>query len=409
MRTRGSSIRPSRWLVASVALNGLLAPLNSTMLLVALPDISHGLRVDAPTANWLVTAYLATMALSLAVGGRLGDRHGRRRVILVGLAGQGLASLVGFFAPTFWVLVLARVGMAASSSIVFPAGAALVREFVAAERRGRAFGAVSAVLTLAAAVGPLVGGGLVLLDGWRAIFAANLPVVAGALVLTWWALPRSAVPAAVERRSVLRLDLLRVRPFAAAVGAVAFSNLALYTTLLAIPVITAARSGLGSETRGALLSVLSVGSVVFAPVGGRIADRSGRRLPAVAGMLIAAGGLVLAAVLGGNVPLLAAVLALAGVGFGLSGAGMQTAAVEAVPPEDAGSAAGLYSTFRYLGGVAGTGVSAAVFAAVGPAAALTPLLLLLALASLAAALSSLGLRRPASAESAWSASVRPTA
>jgi MFS family permease len=395
MPTQGSSIRPRSWLVASVALNGLLAPLNSTMLLVALPDISHGLRVDAATTNWLVTAYLATMALSLAVGGRLGDRFGRRRVIFVGLVGHGLSSLIGFVAPEFWVLVLARVGMAASSAIVFPAGAAMVRQFVATERRGRAFGTVSAVLTLAAAVGPLVGGGLVLLDGWRTIFIANLPVVAAAFALSWWALPRSVAPATAERRSVLRLELLRIRPFAAAVGAIAFSNLAMYTTLLAIPVITAARSGLGSETRGALLSALSAGSVVFAPIGGRIADRSGRRLPAVAGMLIAAAGLALAAVLGGSLPLLAAVLALTGVGLGLSSAGMQTAAVEAVAPEDAGSAVGLYSTFRYLGGVAGTGVSAFVFAWAGPARALTPLLLLLALAALLAAAAGLGLPAPA--------------
>lgn len=395
MPTREPSIRPSRWLVASVALNGLLAPLNSTMLLVALPDISHGLRVDAATTNLVVTAYLATMALSLAVGGRLGDRFGRRRVIFVGLAAHGLSSLVGFVAPSFWVLVLARVGMAASSSIVFPAGAALLREFVGAERRGRAFGTVSAVATLAAAVGPLIGGALVLLDGWRTIFVANLPVVAGAGLLAWWALPRTAAAAAAERRLVLRLDLLRIRPFAAAGAAIALSNLAMYTTLLAIPVVTAAQSGLGSETRGALLSALSAGSVACAPLGGRIADRSGRRLPTVAGMLIATGGLGFAAVLGASLPVLAAMLALTGVGLGLSSAGMQTAAVEAVPPEDTGSAAGLYSTFRYLGGVAGTGVSAFVFAWVGPGKALTPLLGLLALAALGAAGAGLGLPAPA--------------
>lgn len=381
--------------MASVALNGLLAPLNSTMLLVALPDIARDFHANAATTNWLVTAYLATMAVSLAAGGRLGDRFGRRRVIFVGLLGHGLFSVLGTLAPSLLVLALARVGMAASSSIVFPAGAALLREFVGAERRGRAFGAVAAVLTLAAAVGPLLGGGLVLLDGWRAIFVANLPVVAAAFVLAWWALPAMVAAPATERRSVLRLDLLRIRPFTAAVAAIAFSNLAMYTTLLAIPVITAARSGLGSESRGALLSALSAGSVVFAPVGGRLADRSGRRLPAVSGMALATAGLALAALAGGSLVLLAALLALAGVGLGLAGAGMQTAALEAVPPEAAGSAAGLYSTFRYLGGVAGTGVSAFVFEWVGPARALTPLMLLLALSALVAGLVSLGLPAPA--------------
>ncbi len=385
-----SSAGPRR-LTLSVALNGLLAPLNSTMLLVALPDISRGLRVDAATTNWLVTAYLVTMAACLTIGGRLGDRFGRRRVIFLGLLGHGLSSLVGALAPSFAVLVLSRVGMAAFSSVVFPAGAALLRERVVASRRGGAFGLVSAVLTLGAAVGPLIGGALVLLDGWRMVFAANVPVVAAAFVLAWWAMPASAARPAAGPAALLRLDLLRSRPAVAAGLAHSLSHLAMYTTLVAIPLITAARFGVGGEVRGALLSALSMGSVVLAPVGGRAADRLGRRFPAVLGMLVAAGGLASAAMLGFGVPELVVLLALTGAGLGLSGAGMQTAALEAVPPEDAGSAAGLYSTFRYLGGVAGTGVSAFVFAWVGPAAALMPLLLILALAALLSALACLGL------------------
>lgn len=120
--------------------------------------------------------------------------------------------------------------------------------------------------------------------------------------------------------------------FAAANAAIALSNLAMYTTLLAVPILLLRRSDWSSVEGGLVLAVMSLGMLVFSPVGGRLADRVGRRGPTVAG------------------------LALIGVGVGLSSAGLQAAAVEAVEPEHAGVASGIFSTSRYLGSIVGSGV-----------------------------------------------------
>ncbi|GAC1582409.1 MAG: hypothetical protein NVS3B18_15910 [Candidatus Dormibacteria bacterium] len=178
------------------------------MLLVALPQVSADLRVGPAQASWLVTAYLVAMAATLAIGGHLGDRYGRRRVIITGLLAFGLASTVAALAPNLLVATVARILQAASSSIVFPSGSALLRDLVADERRGRAFGRVGATLSVAAATGPLAGSALVALAGWRLIFLVNLPIVVVALFLTTRAVPADEPGERGRERS--RLDVVGV-------------------------------------------------------------------------------------------------------------------------------------------------------------------------------------------------------
>ena len=409
------------------------------MLLVALPQVASDLRVGPSQVSWLVTGYLVAMAATLAIGGSLGDRYGRRRVILIGLAAFGLASTVGAVAPNLLIAIMARVLQAVASAVVFPSGAALLRELVAGHRRGRAFGTVGAALNLAAAAGPLAGSGLVLLHGWRLIFLINLPIVMVAFLLTARSIPRQpteagpagsaldyggmalltatliaisaalsfgarlgfgalALLAAVGGLAVslviyearrphpaLRIDFFRVPSFAAASAGVSLSNFAMYSTLIALPVMMAARPGWNATGSGILLASMSTGSVLLSPVGGRLADRLGRRLPAVAGLSLAAMALLLVAVTNRTLVELAPLLAIAGCGFGLSSAGLQTTAVEAVAATDAGAAAGLYSTSRYLGSLVGSSLLAAVFAATNPGLALGPVMVMVSLGALMAA------------------------
>ena len=164
-------------LVATVALGAVLAPLNSTMIAVALPAIADELAAGPAAAGWLVTAYLIAMASLQPVAGRLGDRLGRRRLILWGLAGFGLASLAATLAPNLPLLIVLRVAQAVSGAVVLPNGDALLREIVPDERRAGRFGLIGSAIGLAAAVGPLVGGALVSTTGWRAMFAINLLLV----------------------------------------------------------------------------------------------------------------------------------------------------------------------------------------------------------------------------------------
>ena len=358
-----SSASSDRAVLAAVALSGTLLPLNSTMLAVALPEIASGTGGGVAASTWLVTAYVIAMATLGPFAGRLGDRLGRRRAILAGLGAFAIASAAAGLAPSLGVLIVARLGQAVAGSLVFPNAMALLRDTLPAGRRASGFGVMGSAVGAAAAVGPVLGGVLSGAFGWRAIFLVNVPMVAAAIVLTLRALPPvpAAAPAARGPRGNWAQPL-RVPVFAAATGAVGLSNLAMYATLLAVPVVLAQRDGWSPADAGLALALLSVAMIAVAPLGGRIADRRGHRLPAVAGLsLLVASCAALAAMGAAPTALgLAAALLLGGVGLGLSGAAIQTAAMEAVDQHHSGVAAGLYSTGRYAGSIVSAGLLALV-------------------------------------------------
>lgn len=401
-----------RGIIATVALATMLAPLNSTMIAVALPHVMEEFATDVGGAGWLVTAYLITMASLQPVAGKLGDRFGRRPLILGGVACFGLASIAAAWAPSLAALLTFRVLQAVSGAIALPNGAALLREVIPPERRAGRFGLVGAAIAFAAAAGPPLGGFLASQAGWRVLFEVNVLVVLPAVIIGWRSIP--ARPAGSETHaafdvtgSVLFLAMLlgaaalltrgswsagtlaatialsmtgaiflwrefrhpdpvlqprffRIRTFAAANAAIALSNLAMYTTLLAIPILLSRRPGWGSADAGLVLAAMSVGMVALAPVGGRLADGLGRRWPTVFGLFVLSLGLLPLAWTGGAVTTSALIggLGLAGVGLGVSSAGLQTAAVEAVAVRESGVAAGVFSTSRYLGSIVGSSLLA---------------------------------------------------
>lgn len=350
-----SSDASPRAVLAAVALSATLLPLNSTMLAVALPDIASGTGGGVAASTWLVTAYVVAMATLGPFAGRLGDRLGRRRVILAGLGGIALASAVAGLAPSLGVLIAGRLGQAVAGSLVLPNAMAVLRDALPAGRRAAGFGLMGSAIGAAAAAGPVLGGVLTDAFGWRAIFLVNVPVVAAAVVLTVRALPAVAggrAIAAPGRRGDWALAL-RVPAFAAATGAVGLSNLTMYATLLAVPIVLAESGGWSAAGAGLALAMLSVAMIAVAPLGGRIADRRGHRPPAVAGLALLVVSSLGLALMGAspNAAGLAAALLVGGTGLGLSGAAIQTAAMESVPPRHAGVAAGLYSTGRYAGSI----------------------------------------------------------
>ena len=363
---RASSASSDRAVLAAVALSATLLPLNSTMLAVALPDIASGTGGGVAASSWLVTSYVVAMATLGPFAGRLGDRIGRRRVLLWGLFAFAAASAAAGLAPSLELLIAARLGQAIAGSLVFPNAMALMRDALPEGRRAAGFGLLGAAIGAAAAVGPALGGVLVGALGWRAIFLVNVPVVATAVVLSLRALPGAARPARGERREAAgaRWDWtqpLRVPVFGAATAAVGLSNLAMYGTLLAVPVVLAERPGWTAADAGLALAMLSVAMIAVAPFGGRLADRRGHRLPAAGGLaLLTVAAAMLAAM--GAAPSpggLAAALLLGGTGLGLANAALQTAAIEAVEPRHAGVASGLFSSGRYAGSI----VSALLLAA----------------------------------------------
>src|SRR5215203_2841 len=169
-------------------------------------------------------------------------------------------------------------------------------------------------------------------------------------------------------KPVLNLALFRARGFTPAVTTVLLSNLTMYTLLLSLPVFLVGWGNWGDEHVGLLLAGLSLPMVFFSPLGGRLSDRSGRRLPAVMGMVVIALGTLpfLAIAPFWSWPLYLAPLFLLGIGSGLSIASLQATAIETVSLGRAGQAAGLFSTMRYLGSILGSSVMAAVLSGSTP-------------------------------------------
>ena len=410
-----SAAAPSeRAVLVTAALGTMLMPLNSTMVAVALPDIVDELGSTLASSAWLISGYLIAQASLQPLAGKLGDRLGRRPLILYGLGSFGLASLGAALAPSMSVLIVFRVLQAVTGALVFPNALGMIRELLPEHRRGRAFGVLGSAIGVAAAAGPPLGGALVGVGGWRAIFFVNVPWIAVALwmaartiprrlahaargrfdtvgavglslLLAWaaWLMNPGDVPALVPQvaaavlagltvafvRYELRRDdpvfqprFLRVRAFAAATGSVGLSNLAMYGTLLAVPILLSQRGGWSDAEIGLALTALSLPMAALSPVGGHLSDRVGRRAAATAGLAVLAIALVPLAVAGADVatPILLTSLAFVGAGIGLSNAAVQTAGIEALDPSDAGIAAGIFSTGRYLGGIAGASLVASL-------------------------------------------------
>ena len=404
-----------RLLLAVVAFGALLAPLNSTMIAVALPDIRSDFALSHGAIAWLVSSYLITMAVAQPVAGSLGDQLGRERVFRVALVAFLGFSLGATLAPSFELLVALRTGQAVAGAALIPNGIAMLRAVVPPSRLGRVNGLFGSAMAVSAASGPLIGAAILNASSWRLLFLLNVPAVALALLLharlryrdehaggraeidwagaallaavltgvTWLfasldgeagGAATAAVTAAVlvalvafvrqqivGRVAVAPWGLFRRRSFAAANGYIMVSNLVMYTPLLTIPFFIREVQHGGPARVGLLLGAMSVLMAVLAPFSGRLSDAVGRRWPALAGAVLAlTGALLLVAGIDAGVSFayLAVALALLGSGIGLGAGAATTAALEAAPRALAGSAAGTSSMMRYIGSIAGVGVLA---------------------------------------------------
>lgn len=183
----------NRWVVLVVlCVSLLLVALDATVLHVAVPAVTEDLRPGAIQLLWIVDAYPLVCASLLILFGTLGDRVGRRRILLIGYALFGVASAVAAFAPTPELLIAARALLGVGGAMIMPATLSVLRA-VFPDRRERAvaIGVWTAVAAVGAAIGPVLGGFLVEHFWWGSVFLINLPLMAVLLPLSRWVLPES--------------------------------------------------------------------------------------------------------------------------------------------------------------------------------------------------------------------------
>ncbi|WP_244930303.1 MFS transporter [Nocardioides sp. W7] len=351
---------PRRWRILGVSLVvGFMSLLDVSIVNVAIPSMQEGLHTSAGTIQWVVSGYTLAFGLTLVAGGRLGDAYGRRRMMLIGLAGFTLASAAVGLAPNAALVILARLLQGAFAGLLTPQNTGMIQQLFRGRERAKAFGLFGFTVSTASATGPVLGGLIIALageeDGWRWLFLVNVPIGLVAAVAVLRMVPkrrpdpeptdhRIDVPGAVllgltvlsllypvvsleggerlplallagvplfgwafvawERRTTSRghpplIDVGLLRTLPSYVKGLAIG--ALYFTgftglLLVISIHLQVALELSALQAGLAIMPFAVGSAVSAPLGGRYVSDAGRRLT-VAALAVMMTGVVLVALL----------------------------------------------------------------------------------------------------------------
>jgi EmrB/QacA subfamily drug resistance transporter len=400
--------RAGPWILAATILGSSMAFLDGTVVQIALPVIQEDLDASASGAQWVVEAYLLLLSSLVLVGGSLADRLGRRRVFMLGTAAFAASSAACGLAPGVAAMVAARAVQGAAAALLVPSSLAILGAAFPPNERGRAIGTWSALTGIAAAIGPALGGWMVSIVSWRAVFFLNLPLaavilliagrkvpetrgpaegpldLAGAALATaglgaltyglveasaaGWRAPRVWAPAlsgaaalaafpAVERRArtpMVPPALFRIRSFTAVNLVTFFLYAAIAVAFFFLPFeLIQAREYSAAAAGMALLPLILVVSLL-SPAAGRLADRIGAGLPLRIGPLVAGAGFLLLALMparGGYAVSLLPALGILGLGMAITVAPLTATVFNSVRNEDAGTASGVNNAVARVAGL----------------------------------------------------------
>ena len=183
--------RAARWVLLSTVLGSAMASIDATVVGIALPTIGREFHTSLATLQWVVTAYMLTLAGLLLFAGALGDKYGRKRIFLIGVAWFAVASALCAVAPNAPVLVGARAFQGIGAALLTPGSLAIIEASFRADDRSRAIGAWSGFAGVGTAIGPFLGGWLIQAYSWRLIFLINLPLAAIVMMVGWRHVPET--------------------------------------------------------------------------------------------------------------------------------------------------------------------------------------------------------------------------
>ncbi len=412
----GGASRPWSSLAAICAAAGLVW-LAFADLGVAIPTIADEFDADLGALQWANNAFSLVAGALVIAAGRFGDLFGRRLILQVGILVFAACSIVAAVAPGVEVLILGRGLMGVGAALILPATLALIPiEFTGAAQL-TAFGIWQAVAWGGQAIGPAIGGVLTDSIGWRWLFWLNLPIAVAAIAVNhaftvesrdpdasrridWaglstialavfallfaltdgpsvgWSDPlilgllAAAVALAgvwviIERRvsdPLVDLALFRLRPYDGALTANLSMNLAFGGLSYLLVLWLQNARGYDAVEAGLLMLPSTLGIFVFIPLGGRLDQRRGAKVPVVTGLFVLAAGCATLGFLtdASTMLLLAGALVVIGVGLGLLSTPVSNTAVGDVPTELAGAAAGLFKMSSMVGGALGVAVLSAL-------------------------------------------------
>ncbi len=411
------------WALVAIVLSILTVGFDTTILNVALPTLATELHAGTSDLQWLVDAYVLVFAGLLLPMGALGDRYGRRKLLLIGLALFAGASAVAVFASTAGQVIAARAVMGIGAAILTPISLAVLPVLFEPHERGRAIAVTTMGMGLGLPLGPIIGGYLLEHFWWGSIFLINVPVALIAIIAVALLVPESRAAAPrpadipggllstaglvllvygtieaptrgwtdplvlgtlalgatllaafvlVERRRaapMIDLRLFRRARFAWGTAAGTTASFALFGLLFILPQFL--QSVLGHSALGVGLRLLPLigGLFVGAPLGGRLGNT---RVAVAAGLFVGACGLLLGAwtlQLGTGYGMVATWLAVTGLGIGLALAPAMDAVLGELPRDEAGAGTAVTMTLRQVAGALGVALLGSLASAVYTAAA----------------------------------------
>jgi len=448
------------WILALTSIAFVMVTLDALVVVTALPAIHREVGADLAQLEWTINAFTLAFAAGIITAAALGDRFGRRRVFVIGLAVFTLASAACALAPSAALLIAARAVQGLGAAMVMPLSLTILVAAFPPERRGAIVGIWGALGGLGVAGGPLVGGAVTQGLDWHWIFWLNVPIGVVAMLLSLLRLPETRGPAtrldliavalvgggatgivwgliragdigwtatevlaalvvglallaafivweARASEPMLPLRLFRSRAFTASIATGFFLSGSIFSA--AFLVAQFFQIGLGYSPLESGLRVLPWTATPFfiAPIGGALSDRIGRRPLLFIGLALQAAALAWLAGIASTTTeygLMLAPLVLAGIGVSLALPVAPTAVLGSVSPSDVGKASGVNGTMQRFGSAFAIAIASAVFAANGQlssAAAFTagfrPALTVVAALSLLGALTALAISREPSA------------
>jgi EmrB/QacA subfamily drug resistance transporter len=180
-----------RWVLIAAILGSSITFIDGTVVNVVLPVLQTELGADVTQVQWIVELYALMLSALILVGGSLGDRFGRRRIFMIGVAIFAVASMWCGLSPNIDQLIIARGVQGVGAAMLVPGSLALISANFDKDKRGSAIGTWSGFTSIAAGVGPLLGGWLVQTISWRWIFFINIPLAAAVFLISWFFVPES--------------------------------------------------------------------------------------------------------------------------------------------------------------------------------------------------------------------------
>ena len=386
-----------------------MAMLDNTVVNIALPTIQRRLNATVSDLQWIIDGYVLVFASLLLTGGILGDRYGRKKMFLTGLAIFTLASLGCGLSASGTQLIAFRALQGVGAALLMPGTLSILTVTFPPEERARAIGLWAGVSGLALALGPTLGGWIVEQGGWETVFFINVPIGVIAFAVAWrtvresvsvetrhldlpglalgtgglftltyglieanqrgWSdglIVGSLVTAAVllvgfviwehrSPRAMMPLTFFRIPAFSAG-NAVAFSvSLGMFSIFLFVTLYMQAIRGYTPLQAGVRFLPMTLMIIVSAPTAGHIAQRIGPRIPMTYGLTMVSAGLFGLTFIQPDTPfwVLAILFVMMGNGIGSTMAPMTAAVMGAVGPQRAGLGSAMTNTSREVGGVLG--------------------------------------------------------